>query len=143
LGFLAGIVLSPVVAAVHALGAGLVRGDVSFRRSLGITAYALVPGIAVGLLVFPIQLLTFGEHFFSANPHPATINALSYWTMMGLQGGSIIWSLSLLARGTTVGLRVNAAKAVSVAAFTAAVVVGGWVWAARAFVSFAGSQGTL
>jgi hypothetical protein len=142
-GFVVGILLSPIVAIVHAAVSGLVRGDVSYRRSLGITAYALVPGIAVGLLVFPIQLLTFGEHFFIANPHPATINAASYWAMTALQGLSLVWTLFLLAAGSKVGLRVNTVKAVYVTVFTAATVVGGWVWAARYLVSLAVSHGAL
>ncbi len=142
-GFVVGMVLSPLVALVHSAASRLVRGDVSFRRSLGITAYALVPSIVAGLLVFPIQLLTFGEHFFTANPHPATINPVSYWAMMALQFVAMAWTLYLLASGSKFGLRVNTARAAWVAAFTASVVVGGWVWTARHLVAFAVSRGTL
>lgn len=142
-GYAVGIVLSPLVALVHTAASGIVRGDVSFRRSLGITAYALVPCIVAGLLVFPIQLLTFGEHFFVANPHPSTINAVSYWVMMALQFVALAWTLFLLAAGSKFGLRVNTARAVAVAAITASVVVGGWVWTVRHLVTLAASHGAL
>lgn len=135
LGFIVGFVAGLVTTLIHWLQARLVGGDRSFRLSLGIVAYSLVPAAAIGLLIYPIQLLTFGEHWFAANPHPSTINEVSYWTLQMLQWAGVLWSVVLLTIGSAVGLRVSSFRAVVAAVLTVLIVGGGWWWGIQLVVS--------
>lgn len=135
LGFVVGVAAGLLLTVVHWLNARFLGGDGSFRLSLGLVAYALVPATAIGLLIYPIQLLTFGEHWFAANPHPSTINEVSYWTLQMLQWGGILWSIILLATGSKVGLRVTAPRAALIAVLTVVVMGGGWWWGIQQLVT--------
>lgn len=124
-------VLGLILSFVHMLASAALRGDATFRRSLGVAAYALVPSVAVGLALLPIELLTFGEHWYVGNPSPATINAASFWTMVSLHGLAAVWSMVLLVIGTHVAMRMPMWRAVIAAAASVVAVTGAWMWFAR------------
>jgi hypothetical protein len=134
IGVVAGALLGLVLSLVHMLSATLLRGDASFRRSLGVSAYALVPSVAVGLALLPIELLTFGEHWFVGNPSAATINAASFWTMIILQGLAASWSLVLLIIGAHVALRMPLWRSAITAVMSLGAVAGGGMWFAQTAV---------
>jgi len=139
-GFVVGIVSGLLMTLLHWQLAGLLKGDKAFQRSLGIVAYALVPAMLVGLLIFPIQLMTFGEHWFSANPHPATINPVSYWTLQALQWGAILWTLALLAVGNKAGIGVGTTRATILMIFTAGLFAAGWWWSMVTLLGIAAAR---
>lgn len=129
-GAVVGAILGLLLASFHALAALAVRGDVSFRRSLGVTAYALVPSIAVGLALIPIALLTFGEHWYIGNPSPSTINAISYWSIVVLQGLAAGWSFVLLVIGGRVAMRTSRWRSLIAASLSVGVLTTLWWWLA-------------
>lgn len=131
MGVVAGTVLGLLLSLLHTLSATALRGDASFRRSLGVAAYALVPWAAVGLALIPIELLTFGEHWYVGNPAPATINAASFWSVVLLQGLSAAWSVALLVIGGHVALRMPLWRAAIAAVLSVGALAGGWMWAAQ------------
>ncbi|MCU0452129.1 MAG: YIP1 family protein [Bacteroidetes bacterium] len=130
-GLVVGALLGLLTALVHTLSSVIVRGDVSYRRSLGVTAYALVPSVAVGLVLIPIALLTFGEHWYVGNPPPSTINAASFWTIVVLHALAALWSFGLLVIGGRVALRIVPWRALIVASASVGIVAAGWMWLAR------------
>jgi hypothetical protein len=131
IGVVAGALLGLALSLFHMLGATILRGDASFRRSMGVSAYALVPTVAVGLALLPVELLTFGEHWFVGNPPAATINGASFWTMIVLHGVSMAWSLVLLVIGAHVALRMPYWRAGITAVISVGAVAGGWMWLAQ------------
>jgi hypothetical protein len=133
-GVVAGALLGLLLSLFHMLGATLLRGDASFRRSLGVVSYALVPSVAVGLALLPIELLTFGEHWFVGNPPAATINAVSFWTMIVLHGVAATWSLVLVIIGGHVALRLPLWRAAIAAVMSVGAVAGAWMWFAQTSV---------
>lgn len=126
-GFLFGTLTAPLGAGVLGGLSRLVGGDGSFRNGLGIAAYALVPTIMIGIVTLPIQWLTFGEYQYTLNPHPDTINVVSYWMLNVLQWAAAVWSGVLLLQGVRVSMRLGTGKAVIPALGTIAVVGGAWI----------------
>ncbi len=133
-GAVAGTVLGLLLAIIHMASAALLRGDVAFRRSLGVTAYALTPTVSVGLLLIPIALLTFGEHWYTSNPSPETINAASFWSIVVLQTLAASWSFVLLTIGGGVALRLGRWRALTAAAISVGSISVGWIWLAHTAV---------
>lgn len=130
-GVVVGVLLGLIVPLFHTLATVLLRGDASFRRSLGVTAYALVPSVAVGLALIPIELLTFGEHWFIGNPAPATINATSFWTVIVMHGLAAAWSFVLVVIGGRTAVRLPIWRAAIVALLSISAAAAAWMWFAH------------
>jgi hypothetical protein len=127
-GVVAGVLAGLLMAALHMISAHVVRGDASFRRSLGVTAYALVPPILVGLALMPIALLTFGEHWYIGNPSPSTINAGSFWSIVVLHALAAGWSFMLYVIGGRVAMRIPLWRSLIAATLSAGTVLAAWLW---------------
>jgi len=121
IGIPAGVILAPLVSVIHWGLARMAGGRSTFRVSLGVSAYALVPVVLSVLLVLPVEVLTFGMYLFTHNPSPMTIKPVLYLVLLGFDGALVLWSLVLLAVGTSVGHQVPAFRS----AFLAGVLGGG------------------
>jgi hypothetical protein len=66
---------------------------------LSILSYALVPNIFALLILFPLELIFFGEYLFSNNPSPFLIKETAAYIMLILEILMILWTffLSILA----------------------------------------------
>lgn len=102
-----GVVLAPIISFVHLLGSKLFGGNSSFRNSLGVVAYSLIPIVFSLFFVLPIELLTFGMYLFTANPHPYTIKPVSYVILVGFDTAVGMWAIGLSILGTKVGQRLS------------------------------------
>lgn len=116
IGLLIGIALCPIASSLHWGLSNILGNKSSFRNSLGITSYSLLPIVLSLLFVLPIELLTFGMYFFTFNPPPITIKPISYMLLIGLDVALAVWSWVLLIIGTTVGGQISLWKSILISA---------------------------
>jgi hypothetical protein len=114
LGVVAGVVLGPMLSLIVHTAGTLFRGKAKFRSSFGAFAYSLIPIVLSLLLIVPIQLLTFGMYFFTANPHPALLKPFSFYALLSLDVTAVLWSALLLILGITITQGLSALKSVVV-----------------------------
>jgi hypothetical protein len=111
IGLLIGAFLAPIFTFLHWILSLFFSRKGSFKISLGITSYSIVPLILAFVFILPIELMTFGMYMFTFNPHPMTIKPLEYITFSGLYIILFIWSSGLLFLGTSVGCQLSWWKA--------------------------------
>jgi hypothetical protein len=116
IGLLIGIALCPIASSLHWGLSKILGNKSSFRNSLGITSYSLLPIVLSLLFVLPIELLTFGMYFFTFNPPPITIKPISYMLLIGLDVALTVWAWVLLIIGTTVGGQISLWKSILISA---------------------------
>lgn len=112
IGIPTGLVLSPIASSIHWGVTTILGNKTSFRKSLGITSYSLIPIILSLVLVLPIELLTFGMYFFTFNPPPITIKPILYMALIGFDGALVVWAWILLIIGTKVGNQTSLWKSI-------------------------------
>jgi hypothetical protein len=98
-----GIGLCPLVSLFHWIVSKLFGGRSTFRTSIGLSSYALIPIILSLVFVLPIELMTFGMYLFTFNPHPITIKPTLYIILIGFDIALVFWSYILLIVGTNIG----------------------------------------
>jgi hypothetical protein len=74
-----------------------VRGR--FKDLFSILTYSMMPYSFAAIILFPIEIIIFGEYLFSVNPSPYIIKPFLAWTLTGIELVLILWSLSLTASG--------------------------------------------
>jgi hypothetical protein len=121
-----GLVLCPLVSSLHWGLSNVMGTKTSFRTSLGITSYSLIPIIISVVFVLPIELMTFGMYFFTFNPPPMTIKPMLYILLIGLDYGLAAWAWVLLVIGTNVGNQISIWKSIIISAVAIGVVAGGF-----------------
>jgi hypothetical protein len=131
-----GIGLCPILTSFHWLLSKLLGGKSTFRASMGITSYSLMPFIVSLLLLLPIELMTFGMYIFTFNPHPIIIKPVSYIVLIGLNTAMILWALVLLVIGTNVGNQISAWKSILVVFLVSGFVLTGFIFAEKYTMSF-------
>lgn len=98
-GFSVGPVFGIVVAGLIALAlrfAGRSKGEkIGFRNAYAVTSYAAVPIAFSVILLLPLELMTFGIYFFTANPSPYLLKPVSYVILLALDGAFAAWSVCL------------------------------------------------
>ena len=72
------------------------------KDNFAIIIYSLIPHAFAVILLFPIELIMFGEYLFSTNPSPFAIKETIAYTMLVLECLTIIWSVFLLVIGNIV-----------------------------------------
>jgi len=82
----------------------------SFRNAFAVGAYSLVPIVLSVIFILPIELLTFGQYFFSSNPSPFVLRPVSYSVLLTLDALFACWSLALQFVGLRVLLRIRWTK---------------------------------
>ncbi len=111
----------------------LASPNVSYRNSLAVVAYSCVPIIISFVLIFPLELMTFGLYLFTKNPSPYQLRPTSYLISSGLDGMFGVWSIVLACIGVRVMLDVPWLKAILIV-LGAVALLGGGVLALGALV---------
>jgi hypothetical protein len=75
------------------------RVKIRFKNCYAVTAYALIPVVLSVILVLPLEVMTFGVHFFSKNPSPYLLKPTSYILLLILDGLFSMWSVLLIELG--------------------------------------------
>jgi hypothetical protein len=65
------------------------------KDNFSIFAYSLIPHIFALIVLFPLELVMFGEYLFSANPSPFDLKEFVSYTLLILELLMIAWSLFL------------------------------------------------
>ena len=128
IGMLVGIALCPIASSLHWGLSRIFSTKASFRHSLGITSYSLVPIVISLLLVLPVELLTFGMYLFTFNPSPITIKPISYMVLIGLDSALTLWAWILLIIGTNVGNQLPLWKSILISSAMYGLILAG-LWA--------------
>lgn len=75
---------------------GLIFGlKTRFKDNLAITIYSLMPYVVGLILLFPVELIVFGQYLFSTNPSPFQIKPTLAYMLLAIEGILILWSLLL------------------------------------------------
>jgi hypothetical protein len=125
IGIIIGIALCPIASSLHWALTRILGTKASFRNSLGITSYSLVPIVISLLLVLPVEILTFGMYFFTFNPPPITIKPISYMLLIGLDSTMTVWAWILLIIGTNVGNQLPVWKSILISSAVYGLIMAG------------------
>lgn len=68
---------------------------IRFKDTLSLNVYSHLPNIFAVVLLFPIELIVFGNYLFSNNPYPFQIKPFAAYVLIGFEAGTIIWSFFL------------------------------------------------
>ncbi len=105
-GTLAGPVVGVLGVLIDALLlSALVRilgGKATLRNLFAVVSYGSVPLIFTLIFVYPIKIAIFGQYFFDQNPSPMLINPGLYVALLAFDVAAVIWSISLVVKGTSV-----------------------------------------
>ena len=72
------------------------------KDNFAITIYSLTPHAFGAIILFPIELILFGEYLFSTNPSPFAIKETIAYALLGVECLIILWSIFLLISGNFV-----------------------------------------
>ena len=64
-----------------------------------VLTYSLLPYAFAAIILFPVELIIFGNYLFSVNPSPFIIKSFIAWVMASLEFLLILWSIFLLIAG--------------------------------------------
>lgn len=76
-----------------------------FRDVFSVITYSFVPSLLALFILFPIELVFFGEYLFSNNPYPYQIKESVFYFLLVLEIMTILWSIFLLTSGLNVFLK--------------------------------------
>ena len=71
-----------------------------FKDLFALLTYSLIPYSFAAIILFPVELIIFGNYLFSVNPSPFIIKSFFAWVLLSLEVLLILWSLFLTATGT-------------------------------------------
>jgi hypothetical protein len=66
-----------------------------FKDILSIVAYSQLPHVFGLVVLFPIELIIFGDYIFSLNPSPFVIKEMIAYTLLTVEALLILWSIIL------------------------------------------------
>lgn len=72
------------------------KNNFRFKDIYSTTIYSFIPIVFSVLILFPLEIIVFGEYLFSINPSPFEIKNLFAYIFISLEIGFIIWSFCLL-----------------------------------------------
>lgn len=78
------------------------RSPMRFKNTFAVSSYACAPIVFSFVLVFPIEIMTFGTELFSSRSFLSSSGATSYVLFLLLDGLAVLWSLFLLSLGVRV-----------------------------------------
>lgn len=78
------------------------RGGIKtrFKDLFAVLTYSLMPYSFAAIILFPIELIIFGQYLFSVNPSPFVIKSFFAWVLVSLEFLLILWSVFLTITGT-------------------------------------------
>ncbi len=68
---------------------------VRFRDIYSLNIYSTVPNLFAVVILFPIELIVFGDYLFSNNPNPFQVKATIAYLLFSVELGMILWSIVL------------------------------------------------
>jgi hypothetical protein len=72
------------------------------KDNFAIVMYSLLPHAFAAVILFPIELILFGEYLFSTNPSPFAIKETIAFAILVIESLVILWSIFLLIIGNFV-----------------------------------------
>ncbi len=78
---------------------------IKFKDIFSLTIYAQVPHVFALLILFPIEVIVFGDYIFSLNPSPFVIKEFISYLFLSLEILVAVWSIILSAVGFYVHFR--------------------------------------
>ncbi|MGB5875275.1 MAG: Yip1 family protein [Bacteroidota bacterium] len=87
-------------------------GKATLRNLFAVVSYASVPVIFTLIFVYPIKIAIFGQYLFDQNPSPMIINPGLYVALLAFDVAAVIWSISLVVKGVSVGAGLTQKKSV-------------------------------
>ena len=69
------------------------------RDNNAVLIYSLIPYTFALVILFPIELITFGQYLFSDNPSPFMLKPTIAYTLLAFEGLLILWSMFLSVTG--------------------------------------------
>jgi hypothetical protein len=65
-----------------------------------VLTFSLMPYSFAAIILFPVELIIFGNYLFSVNPSPFIIKSFFAWVLVSLEVLLILWSIFLTIAGT-------------------------------------------
>lgn len=65
------------------------------RDLFSLSVFSQLPNIFAVIILFPIELIVFGNYLFSNNPYPFQVKSTVSYILIGFEIGMIVWSIVL------------------------------------------------
>ncbi|MFO7524254.1 MAG: hypothetical protein R6W68_02260 [Ignavibacteriaceae bacterium] len=65
------------------------------RDLYSLSIFSQLPNILAVIILFPIELIVFGNYLFSNNPYPFQVKSTISYLLIGFEIGMIVWSIVL------------------------------------------------
>lgn len=79
--------------------ASLIRIKVRNKDVLAVLTYSFIPNLFALFILFPVELVFYGQYLFSNNPYPYQIKESVFYFLLVLEILTILWSVFLLVIG--------------------------------------------
>ncbi|MGQ9798699.1 MAG: YIP1 family protein [Ignavibacterium sp.] len=67
-----------------------------FKDILAVIIYSLLPNLLALLILFPTELVFYGEYLFSNNPYPYQIKESVFYFILVIEALTLVWSIFLV-----------------------------------------------
>lgn len=91
----AGAVLLILFSIIYGVINRVFKIDTRFKDNLSIFIYSLLPHFFGAAILFPVELIIFGEYLFDVNPSPFEIKPFFAYTLLAFEGILTLWSVFL------------------------------------------------
>jgi len=71
-----------------------------FKDLFALLTFSLLPYSFAAIILFPVELIIFGNYLFSVNPSPFIVKSFFAWVLVSLEVLLILWSIFLTVTGT-------------------------------------------
>lgn len=68
---------------------------VRFRDIYSLNIYSTIPNLFAVVILFPIEIIVFGDYLFSNNPNPFQVKTTIAYLLFSVELGMILWSIVL------------------------------------------------
>jgi hypothetical protein len=113
------------------------RLRMTFRNTFATFSYSLVPVVLSMVCVLPIEILTFGQFFFTRNPSPALLKPGAYYILLSLDALFLLWTLILQQFGLRVLLNAGWVKTLLVQCIPLGILAGLLSWGISVLLAIA------
>ncbi len=69
------------------------------RDNNAVLIYSLIPYVFALIILFPIELITFGQYLFTDNPSPFLLKPTIAYTLLAFEGLLLLWAVFLAVSG--------------------------------------------
>ena len=73
--------------------------NIRFKDTLALIIYSQIPFLFGLIILFPLELVIFGDYLFSMNPTPFIIKGTIAYLFLVIEIGLVIWSIFLVFKG--------------------------------------------